>query len=282
MGAAAGWLASVHADIIQDVAKDGLQYLRELLRCPLVKHLFEAQHVHVGWEEGGHFPGYTALLTETLGQQSSGGAPVALLVGILIGVENGIRLHRGFLGVITGHRDLMIAGLWSGRVDLRCIHTVPHRGLGCGECADGWTESSAAAGGVDINANIGSAHALGDALADGGCPVLGVSQVVETSQAVWQKTQVGCSKSKRHPCFQLQAPTCLLLWRGWCFLMVGKGPATGLERCPQQKTDESQGSRGQKKDEERNGTKKDLEWLEIAFLLHPLGPLQSGGLAHGD
>lgn len=196
MGASAGRLASVDTDIIQYVAKHGLQYLRELLRCPLVKHLFEAQHVHVGWEERGHFPGYAALLTETLGQQSSGGAPVALLVGILVGIENGIRLPRGFLCAITGHRDHLIAGLWSGRVDLRRIHTVTHRGLGCGEGTVGMTESSAAAGGVDINANIGSAHALDDALADGGCPVLGMAQVVETSQAVWQKTQVGCSKSK--------------------------------------------------------------------------------------
>lgn len=64
--------------------------------------------------------------------------------------------------------------------------------------------------------------------------------------------------------------------------MVVKGPATGLEGRPQHKADESQGSRGEEEDEEGDGAKKDLEWVEITFLLHPLGLLQGGGLAHGD
>lgn len=131
-------------------------------------------------------------------------------------------------------------------MELGGIRRVARRGLSRGERAVGWTESPAAAGGVDEDAYVGAAHALSDALADGGGPVLGVAEVVETSQAVRQQTQVSCSKSKRHLRFQLQAPAGLLLGAGRRFLMVVKGPSKSLDRRPQQKSNESHGSRDEK------------------------------------
>lgn len=214
MGAAARRLAGVHADVIQHVSEHGLQRLRELLRRPLVKHLLQAQHVHVGGKQRGHLPGDAALLTEALGQQRSGSAPVARvapLVGVLVGVKTRIRLRRRFLRGAAGRGDRVIGGPRGRGMDLGRVGALAPRGLGRGERAVGWAESPAAAGGVYENANIGAAHSLSDALTDGGRPVLGVPQVVETSQAVRQQAQVSCGEPKRGSGFQLQDPAGVLL-----------------------------------------------------------------------
>lgn len=66
----------------------------------------------------------------------------------------------------------------------------------CGEDAVGGAERPTAAGGVNKDADMGSAHTLHYTLTNGSRPMLGVSKVVETSQAVGQQTQVGGGKSK--------------------------------------------------------------------------------------